>query len=51
MFVRIGWKSLAGTNPLAYYKNSQIMAVYSFITWGPSANVIKLFAAVVYEFM
>jgi hypothetical protein len=50
VFVRIGWKSLSGTNVLAYYKNSYIMAVKSFITLGPGANVIKLFMFVIYGF-
>ncbi len=35
MFFRQGLKSLPGTNTLAYYKNSQIMDVKSFITLAP----------------
>jgi hypothetical protein len=32
--IRLGRKGLPGTNSLAYYKNSQIMALKSFITLG-----------------
>jgi hypothetical protein len=35
VFVRIGWKSLSGTNALAYYENSLITAVKSFTTLAP----------------
>jgi len=30
--IRLGWKSYLGTNALAYYKNSHLAAVKSFIT-------------------
>ncbi len=36
VFVRLCWKSLPGTNTLAYYKDSQITVVKSFITLAPS---------------
>jgi len=29
--IRLGWKSLSGTNSLAYYENSLITAVKSFV--------------------
>ncbi len=29
--IRLGWKGLVGTNTLAYYENSKIMAVKGFI--------------------
>jgi hypothetical protein len=32
---RLGWKGLPGTNAQAYYENSLITAVKSFITLGP----------------
>jgi hypothetical protein len=34
--IRIGWKDLPGTNPLAYYKNLQLTTIKSFITLAPS---------------
>jgi hypothetical protein len=33
---RLGWKGLLGANTLAYYENSQLMAVKSFITLVPA---------------
>ncbi len=42
MFVRLGLKSLTGTNTLAYYENSVIVDVKSFTTLAPEAYVIKL---------
>ncbi len=36
VFVRLGWKSLPGTNTLTYYKNSQIADKESFIKLGPA---------------
>jgi hypothetical protein len=42
VFVRIGWKSLSGTDTLAYYKNS-LTAGKGFITLGPGVNFIKHF--------
>jgi hypothetical protein len=33
--VKLGWKSLPGTNTLAYYKNPYITDKESFITLGP----------------
>jgi hypothetical protein len=38
------------TNTLAYYEDSKIVAVKSFMTLAPGANVIKLFFSIVYEF-
>jgi len=32
---RLGWKGLPGTNTLAYYGNSQLTSVKSFITLAP----------------
>ncbi len=32
---RLGWKGLPGTNTLAYYENSKITALKSFITSAP----------------
>jgi hypothetical protein len=34
-YIRLGWKSLPETSTLAYYENSQITAVKSFITLAP----------------
>jgi hypothetical protein len=34
--IRLGWKSLAGTNTPAYYENPEIMALQSFIGLAPS---------------
>ena len=50
MFVRKGLKSLPKTNDLAYYENSEITDVKSFITLGPGVNVMKRFSSVIYEF-
>ncbi len=36
-------KGLPGKNTLAYHKNSYIMDVKCFITFGPDASLIKLF--------
>jgi hypothetical protein len=33
--IRLGWKGLPGTNTLAYYENSQIISVISFIVQAP----------------
>ncbi len=41
--IRIGWKGLLGTYTLAYYANSKIRTVKSFITLGPRVDLIKLF--------
>ncbi len=32
--IRLGWKGLPGTNTLAYYENSEILAVEGLITLG-----------------
>jgi hypothetical protein len=37
--IRLGWKSLPGTNTLAYYKNPQITAVISFIVQGHVSQI------------
>jgi hypothetical protein len=37
-FVRLGWKSLPGTNALAYYENSYITDKKSFITLAPGPD-------------
>jgi hypothetical protein len=39
--IRLGWKSLSGTNTLAYYENSQIAAVNSFITLAPGLYLLS----------
>jgi hypothetical protein len=41
-------KGLPSTNTLAYYEHSLIMAVKSFITFGPGADAIKLFTVLMY---
>jgi hypothetical protein len=46
---RLGWKGLPGTNTLAYYENSKIMAVKSFITLAPGVNVIRALNFITYE--
>jgi hypothetical protein len=33
--IRSGWKSLLGANTLAYYEQSSITALKSFLTLGP----------------
>jgi hypothetical protein len=33
--IRLGWKSVPGTDTLAYYEDSKITAVKSFITLTP----------------
>jgi hypothetical protein len=33
--IRLSWNGLAGTNPLAYYRNLQLKEVKSFITLTP----------------
>jgi hypothetical protein len=43
VFVRWDWKSLPGTNALAYNKNLLITDEISFITLGPGVEVMKLF--------
>ncbi len=43
MSIRLGWKDLLGTKTLAYYENSQITGMKSFITLAPGFNVTKLF--------
>ncbi len=40
---RLIWKVLPGTNTLAYYKNSYLKAVKSFITLAPGVNDMKPF--------
>jgi hypothetical protein len=42
--IRLGLKGLAGTNTLAYYKQSSITEAKSFIPLTTGANVIKLSA-------
>jgi hypothetical protein len=46
--IRLSWKGLLGKNTLALHKNSQIIAIKSFIIAG--TNVIKLFASVIYDY-
>jgi hypothetical protein len=62
--IRLGWKSLPGTNAQTYYENSKLTAIISFITLAqdvkngkksfialnPGANVIKPFLSVAYGF-
>ena len=40
--IRLGWKSLPGTNTLAYYENSLIADVKSFIRLGPGVTPSKI---------
>jgi hypothetical protein len=35
--IRLGWKGLSGTNALAYYENSKITTVKSFIRLAPES--------------
>jgi hypothetical protein len=39
--IRLGWIGISGTNTLADYEHSQIAPVKSFMTLGPSVNVIQ----------
>jgi hypothetical protein len=41
--IRIGWRGLPGTNTVAYYENTSITNVKSFIIFSPGPNVIKHF--------
>jgi hypothetical protein len=41
--IRIGWRGLPGTNAVAYYENTSITNVKSFIIFCPGPNVIKHF--------
>ncbi len=41
--IKHGWKSMAGTNFLAYCNIETITAVKGFIVQTPGPNVIKLF--------
>ncbi len=43
MNIRLCWKGLLGTNTLAYYENSQITGMKSFITLAQGFNVTNLF--------
>ncbi len=49
MTLSLGWKGSAGTNT-SYYAVSVSDEEKRFITLTPGANVIKLFAAVIYKF-
>jgi hypothetical protein len=49
--IRLGWKGFPGTNTLAYYEKSKLTAVKSFITLATWPKVIKLFTAIIYEFL
>jgi hypothetical protein len=40
--IKSGWKGLPDTNALAYYENSKITPVKSFITLVPGVNFINL---------
>jgi hypothetical protein len=40
--IRLGWKSLQGTNTLAYYEDSLLTAVKSFITFATHKHYIRL---------
>ncbi len=52
MFVdTLGWKGLPGTNALAYYKDSYVTAIKSFIGLAPGADVVKHFMTIIYEFL
>jgi hypothetical protein len=39
---RLSWIGLQGTNTLAYYENSQLKAVKSFIILAPANSMAKL---------
>ncbi len=39
----LGWKGLPGTNTLAYYENSLITVIKSYILLGPGVNLTILF--------
>ncbi len=43
--IKLDWEGLPGTNTLAYYKNSKITFVKSFLTLGQGVNVTKLFSS------
>ncbi len=49
--IKLGCEGLPATNTLAYYKNSQITDVKSFVTMGPGGNVIERFMAVICAFL
>ncbi len=40
--IELGKKVLPGKNTLAYYENSKIMDVKSFLTFGPGHRLLKL---------
>ncbi len=40
--IRLGWQGLPGTNALAYYEKSYLMAVESFITLAPGSKKIRI---------
>ncbi len=40
--IRLGWKSLPGTNTLAYYENPQITAILGFIVQAPGQIWLSL---------
>ncbi len=40
--ISLGWKGFPGTNALAYYKNSYLTAVKSFITLAPGVNFTNI---------
>jgi hypothetical protein len=41
--IRLGWKGLRGTNPLAYYEHLLIAIAKSSIPLGCGVNVITIF--------
>jgi hypothetical protein len=45
--IRLSWKSLPGTNTLAYYENPKITDKIFFITLAPGFTLKKLFFAFV----
>ena len=49
--IRLGWKSMQVANTLAYYDTAIISTVKSFIVQAPGPHVIKLFIAVIYDFV
>jgi hypothetical protein len=48
--IRLGWKSLPGSNTLAYNEKSLIVDKKSLIILKPGPNVIKHFLPVIYGF-
>jgi hypothetical protein len=50
-YIRLGCKSLPGTNSLAYFASTPVTKKKSFVIFPPGANVIKLFLFIIYELL